>query len=179
MKIAIYARVSSDEQFTDNQLPQLEAYAKSKGYEVVAVYTENESAWKAGHQRELARLFSELPQTAPQICLVWAIDRLTREGIQRIFEVIQKFRKYGVKIDSLQEPWIYQDGPFAELMTVIIAWLAKFQSDRKSEAVKAGLARRRREGLPVGRQKGSKDKRKRQNAGYILRQHPELKGKYE
>ena len=60
MKACCYLRVSSQEQSTDNQLPAIEAYAASKGYELVAIYRENESAWRAGHQKELARLLDDI-----------------------------------------------------------------------------------------------------------------------
>mgnify|MGYP002396446478 CR=1 FL=1 len=47
-KCTIYLRVSSKEQTVENQLPQLLQLAQSRGYEVVEVYQENESAWHAG-----------------------------------------------------------------------------------------------------------------------------------
>ena len=60
MKVALYLRVSTTEQNVDNQLPALEAYADSRGWQIVEVYQENESAWKSGHQKELARLLAEI-----------------------------------------------------------------------------------------------------------------------
>jgi DNA invertase Pin-like site-specific DNA recombinase len=38
MKAAAYLRVSSNDQTTDNQLPAIEAYAASRGYELVEIY---------------------------------------------------------------------------------------------------------------------------------------------
>ena len=46
-------------------------------------------------------------------------------------------------------------------------WMAKQESDRKSERIKAGVARRKAEGLPVGRQAGAADKKARKRAGYV------------
>jgi len=59
-KVIIYLRVSSSEQMTENQLPALQKWIADKGYELVDVYSENESAWKSGHQWELSRLFADL-----------------------------------------------------------------------------------------------------------------------
>jgi DNA invertase Pin-like site-specific DNA recombinase len=56
-----------------------------------------------------------------------------------------------------------------ELFFCITAWVAKFESDRKSERTKLGLARAIREGKKLGRPKGSKDKHKRKRTGYLLR----------
>ena len=56
VKSCIYCRVSTSEQDTDNQAMVLAEWAQQRGYEVFAIYREEESAWRAGHQRELARL---------------------------------------------------------------------------------------------------------------------------
>ena len=89
MKAAVYLRVSSNEQSTDNQLPALEAYAKNRSYEIVKVYEEEESAWKSGHQRELANLMADARQRKFQAILVWALDRLSREGALAILSLVQ------------------------------------------------------------------------------------------
>jgi len=47
MKAVIYARCSSKEQSTDNQVPVLEAWAKQRDFEVMGYYVETESAWKS------------------------------------------------------------------------------------------------------------------------------------
>ena len=59
MKAVIYSRVSTDEQSTANQVGVLETWASDRGYSLGGIYQEQESAWKAGHQRELARLLDE------------------------------------------------------------------------------------------------------------------------
>jgi DNA invertase Pin-like site-specific DNA recombinase len=102
-KMVIYLRVSSNEQTTENQLPALQKWVADRGHELVEVYSENESAWKSGHQRELARLFADLHRRKVDVCLVWALDRLTREGIARIFELVNRFKDYGVRVISYQE----------------------------------------------------------------------------
>ncbi len=169
MKVILYLRVSSSAQDTENQLPSLEKWIADRGHELVEIYRENESAWKSGHQRELSRLFSDLPKHKPDICLIWALDRLTREGIGRIFELINKFKQHGVQVVSHQESWTEQSGPMADLLIAVVAWVANFESTRKSERTLAGLARAVKEGKTLGRPKGRKDKTKRKRTGYLLR----------
>ncbi len=41
MKVAIYARVSTNEQTTDNQVRELTEWADRAGHEVVAIYDDN------------------------------------------------------------------------------------------------------------------------------------------
>jgi len=168
-KAVIYLRVSSNEQTTENQLPVLQKWVADRGHELVAVYSENESAWKSGHQRELSRLFADLHNRKVDICLLWALDRLTREGIAKIFELINKFKYHGVRVISYQEPWTEQCGSMADLLYAITAWVAEFESKRRSERTLAGLARAVAEGKKLGRPKGSKDRLRRKRTGYLLR----------
>ena len=59
MKAALYLRVSTNQQDEENQRAPLEKLAAVRGWEVTAIYRENESAWKQGHQPELARLLRD------------------------------------------------------------------------------------------------------------------------
>ncbi len=169
MRVVSYLRVSSSEQTAENQLPALQKWAADKNHELVEVYRENESAWRSGHQRELSRLFADLKRRKADICLVWALDRLTREGIGKIFELINRFKLHGVQVISLQESWTEVGGPMADLLYAITAWVAEFESRRRSERTLAGLQRALREGKKLGRPVGSKDKAKRKRRGYLLR----------
>ncbi len=178
-KVAIYLRVSTTDQTAANQLPSLQKWVADRGHELVEVYAENESAWRSGHQRELSRLFGDLPKRKVDICLVWALDRLTREGIAKIFELVNKFKAYGVQVISYQEPWTEQSGPMADLLYAGSAWVAQFESKRRSERTRAGLARAIAQGKRLGRPIGSKDGRKRRRVGYLLRYaSPELHERY-
>lgn len=80
MKCVLYLRVSSSEQHTDNQRLTLEGYARTRDWEVVDTYREDETAWKAGYQKELSRLMYDYRNGHKRIdiVLVWALDRLTR-----------------------------------------------------------------------------------------------------
>ena len=53
-----------------------------------------------------------------------------------------------------------------ELVLALFAWLNEAESIKKSEAIRAGLARRAAEGKPIGRQPGAVDKRKRRTDAY-------------
>jgi len=150
-KVAIYLRCSTQEQTTDNQLPALEQWIADRGHDLVEVYSENESAWRNGHQQELSRLFADLPKRKVDILLIWSLDRLTREGIARVFELVNKFKASGVQVISYSEPWTEQSGMMADLLYAITAWVANYESQRRSERTKAGLSRVSRDGKSLGR----------------------------
>lgn len=160
-KVAIYSRVSTTEQEIENQLMTLKALARSRGFEVVKVYQEEESAWRAGRQRELARLVKDARAGRFKVVLVWALDRLSREGSLAILTLIDRLGKYGVKVISYQEPWTEAPGELQEILLALAGWVAKMESQRISERTLAGLERARSEGKRLGRPPGSRDKRKR------------------
>ena len=175
-KVIIYLRVSSSEQTTEDQLPALEKWVADRWHDLVEVYQETESAWKAGHQKELSRLLSDIRDGHRRYdyLVVWSIDRLSRGGVGQIFSLIDTFRRHGCQLVSVKEPWLETSGVAAELLLAVTSWIAKFESDRRSERTRAGLVRAVKEGKHLGRPKGSKDKNKRSSGGYLLRYHKGL-----
>jgi DNA invertase Pin-like site-specific DNA recombinase len=93
--------------------------------------------------------------------LVWALDRLNREGALAILSLVQKLSTCGVKVLSYQESWTEAPGELAELLYALTGWVARMESQRRSERTKAGLARVKAQGKCLGRPLGSKDRRKR------------------
>lgn len=161
MKVGIYSRVSTGVQDTKNQSEVLIDWASQRGYEVVKIYTEEESAWRNGHQRELANMIVDARKRKFQAILVWALDRLSREGALAILSLVQKLSIYGVKVLSYQEAWTEAPGEMSELLYALTGWVARMESQRRSERTKAGLARVKAQGKHLGRPPGSKDQRKR------------------
>jgi len=168
MKICIYSRVSTGEQDTRNQSTVLTDWATQRGYEVVKVYTEEESAWRNGHQRELAHLIADARKRKFQAVMVWALDRLSREGALAILSLVNKLSSYGVKVLSYQESWTEAPGEVAELLYALTGWVARMESQRRSERTKAGLARVKAQGKCLGRPLGSKDKRLRRRRQHFV-----------
>jgi DNA invertase Pin-like site-specific DNA recombinase len=56
-----------------------------------------------------------------------------------------------------------------DILVAFAGWMAAQESKRRSERVKAALARRKAEGKPVGRQPGAADKKPRKRSGYVAR----------
>ncbi|MFC2047358.1 recombinase family protein [Chloroflexota bacterium] len=162
-KCVLYLRVSSSEQTVENQLLALENFAKSRGWEITGIYQESESAWRNGHQQELSRLLNDCRNGRRKfdIVLVWALARLSREGSAAILNLIAIFKTNSIQVISYQESWTEAPGSIGEILYAITGWVAKMESERRSERTKAGLDRAVRKGKKLGRPKGSKDKRKR------------------
>jgi DNA invertase Pin-like site-specific DNA recombinase len=160
MKEALYLSVSTTEQEAASQLLALEDYAKRRGFEIVQVYSENETAWKGGHQAELARLYEDARKGRFEVVLVWALDRLSREDALAILSFVDKFKRYGAKVISYQESWTEAPWDLADVLYAITGWVARMESQRRSERTKSGLERARAEGKPIGNRGRDRKKRK-------------------
>ena len=170
MRVALWLRVSKGEQHTANQGMALREMAEGRGWQIVKEYRlEGASAWKGEHQDALRELLEAARRKEFDIVLVWALDRLDRGGIASMLALVRQFDAADVRLVSYQEGWIETVGELRDLMLSVLAWAAKYESTRRSERIKAGLARRKAQGLTVGRQVGAKDKGKRRRSGYVRR----------
>ena len=77
MKTAIYARVSTDQQTTDNQVLKLEQVADRNGWEVEAIYADTISGAKS-KRPELDKLMKAVMRKEIDMVMVWSVDRLGR-----------------------------------------------------------------------------------------------------
>ncbi len=168
-KAGLLLRVSDSGQHTENQLPDLQAWANRRGLEIVQVYELQESAWRGAHEKMLSQVYRDARQGKFQVLLVWALDRLSREGPLATLEIVHRLGKAGVQVWSYQEPWTEAGGEMLDLLLAIAGWVARMESNRRSERTKAGLQRAISQGKRLGRPPGSKDKRKRSRRGYLLR----------
>ena len=161
MRIAIYSRVSTTEQDTNNQLLILREWANLRNYRITDTYEEEESAWRSGHQIQLSNLLQDANKRKFDAIVVWALDRLSREGPLAILTLVNRLKLCGVKVISYQESWTEAPGELGELLFALAGWVARMESQRRSERTKAGLARLKTHGKCLGRPPGSKDKKKR------------------
>jgi DNA invertase Pin-like site-specific DNA recombinase len=169
LKAAVWSRVSTGEQSTENQVQALRDWAKNRGLEVVKVYSLEESAWNGRHRDKLNEALQDARTGVFSVLLVWSLDRLSREGIEQTLATMRQFRERGVQVRSHQEDWTDVPADLQPLLTSFFAWVAQQESKRRSERIKAGNERRRREGKPVGRQVGAKDRKRRARSGYFKR----------
>ncbi len=173
-KAAIWARVSTRDQHTENQLTELRTWAAELGLDVVAELVTEDSGWATGNAngKEFEAKRTELLQGVRQgkyaVVLLWAIDRLSRRGTEDMMRYLRLLAEAGADVRSLKDPWLHTSDPLArELLVGVFSTLARYESQRRSDRIRAGLARRKAEGLPVGRQPGAADKGQRRRSGYV------------
>jgi putative DNA-invertase from lambdoid prophage Rac len=145
--VAIYCRVSTDDQTTDNQLPEVESMAMSRGT-VTARFIETGSAAKTRPVFE--SMLAGARRGEFQVLVIWSIDRLGRSLAGNV-AVIEELDKLGVTVVSIREPWLDMRGPTRGLLVAILSWAAEQERLRLIERTHAGLARARAEGKTLGR----------------------------
>ena len=171
-----HAALAKRDQHTANQLGELEAWAAQMGLDVVATYVTEDSAWASGNGNGKGAEFEDKRTAMLQgvrrgehpVVLCWAIDRLSRRGTEDMMRYLRLLAEAGADVRSRHDPWLQTADPMArELLVGVFATLAKYESQRRSERIRAGLARRKAEGKPVGRQPGATDKGQRRRSGYV------------
>jgi DNA invertase Pin-like site-specific DNA recombinase len=86
---ALYVRVSTKEQTTDNQERELRRWAERLGLKVVAIYADTMSGAR-NDRAELAKLLTAAHRREFDVLLVWALDRVSREGIGRMVAYVEQ-----------------------------------------------------------------------------------------
>lgn len=169
IKGALWLRVSTGEQHSLNQLPALQDFAERRGLEVAETYIATESGWQGAQQKHLRKVYADARAGKFDVLLVWALDRLSREAVAPTLEIVNRLGKSGVEVWSIQESWLETSGELRDLLLAMVGWVANYESNRRSERTKAGLARAKTQGAQLGRPTGSKDQKKRKRSGYFAR----------
>lgn len=99
---------------------------------------------------------------------MWALDRITREGAEGALRIIRQFRERGCTVVSVKESWLNGSAEVQDVLIAVAGWMAEQESRRRSERIRAGLARRRAQGKAIGGAAShrGKDKRKRDPEPY-------------
>ncbi len=105
MKVAIYARVSTDKQTksVSQQLDQCRELAQRQGYTVVAEYSDDGiSGDKVEERPEFMRLLADAKAKKFKRVLAWDADRLGRTDSMTAAEILNPLRKVGVKFELVK-----------------------------------------------------------------------------
>ena len=162
--VAIYCRVSTKEQTTENQKRILAKFCENKGWEY-KIIEETESTRKTRPRKQA--LLDALRKRVFDGVVVYKLDRWARSSTELILE-LDEFNNKGIAFVSYTDN-IDMTTASGTMLVGILSVIAQFERDITRERVLAGMARRRAQGLPMGRPKGSKDKKYRRKSGYHLR----------
>ncbi len=149
-KCAIYARVSTCEQSVNNQLYDLRLFAQQRGFEVAAEFTDVGISGSKARRPGLDAMLRDARKRKFTVLIVAAFDRLAR-STKHFLGVVDELDSLGIEFVSKREN-IATDGAMGRLFITLISSIAELESELIKERVRAGIRRRKLEGLPVGRQ---------------------------
>lgn len=149
-RCAIYARVSTSDQRVENQLYDLRQFAAQRGLEVVCEYTDVGISGSKARRPGLDAMLRDARKRKFTVLIVAAFDRLAR-STKHFLSVVDELDSLDIEFISRREN-IATDGAMGRLFITLISSIAELEADLIKERVRAGIRRRKLEGLPVGRQ---------------------------
>jgi DNA invertase Pin-like site-specific DNA recombinase len=156
-RVAIYTRVSTDGQTTDNQLLELRKVAENRGWKVVEEFSDNGISGAVGREKRPAfdALCKGAVCTEFDLIMSWSVDRLGR-SLQNLVSFLGDIQACGVDL-YLHQQGIDSTTPTGKAMFQMCGVFAEFERAMIQERVKAGLARAKAQGKTLGRPKVNGD----------------------
>lgn len=154
MKVAIYCRVSTDEQDANKQEDICKKYCEVNNLEIYGIYKDVISGTKSSRPK-FNEMLNDMRENRFQAIMVTKLDRLTR-SLQHLLGLLEEFNKKGVHFIATTQN-IDTSTAAGKLQTQILGAFAEFERNIISERTKEGL----RVATGVGKRGRDKNPRKR------------------
>ena len=148
-RTAIYLRVSTDHQTTDNQRLELEAMAERLGWNVVAILADEGISGAKGRDQRPAfnQLMTMVTRREIDMVACWSVDRLGR-SLQHLVAFLAEINAKGVDL-YLHTQGLDTSTPAGRAMYSMLSVFSEFERAILRERVMAGLTRStKRSGRP-------------------------------
>jgi len=148
-RAALYARVSTADQTTKNQIDALEDHARRAGWTVTATFTDHAVSGTRERRPRLDALMVEARRRRFDIITVAALDRLGR-NLRHLVTLLDELQHLNVGLVSLREA-LDLTSPIGRAMFALVGVLAEVERAWIVERTHAGLRRARAQGKRLGR----------------------------
>jgi DNA invertase Pin-like site-specific DNA recombinase len=154
-RVALYARVSTDGQTTDNQRRELRAVAERNGWTIAVEYIDHGVSGAKGRKDrpEFDALLRAVARKEFDAVAAWSVDRLGR-SLQDLVGFLSDLQSKKVDL-YLHQQALDTSTPSGKAMFGMLGVFAEFERSIIQDRVKAGLARARAKGTRLGRPKAS------------------------
>ena len=151
MRAALYLRVSTDEQTTDNQRRDLQAVAVRSGWDIFAEYEDAGISGAKGrdHRPAFDRLHRAIARREVDVVMAWSVDRLGR-SLQDLVAFLAELRACSCDL-YLHQQGVDTTTPAGRALFQMLGVFAEFERAIIVERVRSGIARARAEGKHLGR----------------------------
>jgi DNA invertase Pin-like site-specific DNA recombinase len=153
-RVALYLRVSTDEQTVENQRRELEAVATRHGWHIVATFADEGVSGSKGRDKRpgFDKLCKGIARREFDMVAAWAVDRLGR-SLQDLVTFLGELHAKGVDL-FLQQQGLDTSTPSGRAMFQMLGVFAEFERAMIVGRVNAGLARAKAQGKRLGRPSG-------------------------
>jgi DNA invertase Pin-like site-specific DNA recombinase len=153
-----YIRVSSDKQTTENQHFEITNYTKAKELPIDEWIEETISATKKLSDRKFGSLLEKMQKG--DILIVTELSRLGR-NLMQIMSILHTCMEKDIKVFTIKERYELGNNINSKVLAFAFGLSAEIERNLISQRTKEALARKRAEGIVLGRPKGSKSKVKK------------------
>jgi DNA invertase Pin-like site-specific DNA recombinase len=152
-RIAIYLRVSTSKQDTDNQRRELELVAERSGWEIVKVYEDAGISGAKGRDKRpgLDAMMKAVNAKEFDMVAAWSVDRLGR-SLTDLLAILQSLQDKGIDL-FLHQQGLDTSTTAGKAMFQMLGVFAEFERGIIRERVNAGLARAKARGTKLGRKR--------------------------
>lgn len=150
-RAALYLRVSTLDQTTENQRLELEHVAERAGWIIAEVYEDAGISGAKGRDRRPAfdRLLKDAARRRFDVIAAWSVDRLGR-SLPHLVSFLEDIHGYGIDL-YLHQQGIDTTTPAGKAMFQMLGVFSEFERAMIRERVNAGLARAKANGKRLGR----------------------------
>src|ERR1051326_944066 len=151
MRVALYARVSTDDQSCEMQLLELREYTARRGWKVSREYVDTGWSGARSSRPELDRLGCDARLRRVDVVLVWKLDRWGRSVVDCV-RGIQELDSLGIRFVAVtQNIDTDESNPASRLMLHLFAAFGEFERELIRERVVAGIRAAKIKGKSLGR----------------------------
>ena len=150
--VVAYLRVSTEKQFLANQREELLRFAEKNGLQIDKWYTETVSGSVRSKDRKLSGVLNRMQRGDSLI--VTEISRLSRTMLE-IMTILNSCIKKEIVLYSTKEGYVFQNDMNSKVLGFAFGLMAEIERNLISMRTKEALARRRQEGVKLGRKKGT------------------------
>lgn len=148
-----YIRVSSDKQTVENQRYEIETFSKNNNLHIDGWIEETISGTKNYNKRELGKLLKKVKKDDLIICA--ELSRLGR-NLFMIMEILNLCMTKECKVWTIKDNYRLGEDIQSKVLAFAFGLSAEIERNLISQRTKEALARKRAEGVVLGRPKGRK-----------------------
>lgn len=157
MTIYTYLRVSTDKQDYYNQRVGIIDFCNKNGWKIdKEIIDDGVSGVKEPINRKLGKLLKEIK--CGDILVVSEISRLGRK-LFMLFRILENLLNNGVNVYSVKDGYSLDNSIQSKVLAFAFGMAAEIERDMISLRTKEALAKKRKDGIVLGRPKGRKNKR--------------------